>query len=70
MVIGITGSIASGKTKVANYLKSLGYKVLSADEENTKVLHDPDVALEIKNKVSADVVVNGKVDKKLLGSSF
>ncbi|HHU20922.1 MAG TPA: dephospho-CoA kinase [Acholeplasma sp.] len=67
MVIGITGSIASGKTKVANYLKSLGYKVLSADEENTKVLHDPDVALEIKNKVSADVVVNGKVDKKLLG---
>ena len=66
MVIGITGSIASGKTKVANYLKSLGYKVLSADEENSKLLEDPHVILEIKEKVSSDVVVSGKVDKKLL----
>ena len=30
-VIGITGGIASGKSSVSNYIKSLGYKVLDAD---------------------------------------
>lgn len=30
-VIGITGGIASGKTSVTNYIRSLGFKVIDAD---------------------------------------
>lgn len=31
MVIGLTGSIATGKTTVSNYLKEFGYPVIDAD---------------------------------------
>ncbi|MGL4949962.1 MAG: dephospho-CoA kinase, partial [Anaeroplasmataceae bacterium] len=31
-IIGITGMIASGKSTVENYIKSLGYEVIDADE--------------------------------------
>lgn len=31
-IIGITGSIATGKTTVTQYLRTLGYKVIDADE--------------------------------------
>ena len=37
-VIGLTGSIASGKSTVSNKLKSLGYKVVDCDEINHKLL--------------------------------
>lgn len=30
-IIGITGGIASGKSSVSNYIKSLGYKIIDAD---------------------------------------
>lgn len=32
LIIGITGSIASGKTTVTNYLKAKGYQIIDADE--------------------------------------
>ena len=32
MIIGITGSIACGKSTVSNYLKSKGYIVIDADK--------------------------------------
>lgn len=47
MVIGITGSIGSGKSTVSNYLKSKGYPVLDADEEAGKLLVKGSHVLEI-----------------------
>lgn len=38
MIIGITGSIASGKTFVTDYLKQLGYKIIDADEISRDLL--------------------------------
>ena len=38
MIIGITGSIASGKTFVTDYLKELGYKIIDADEISRNLL--------------------------------
>ncbi len=39
MIIGITGSIATGKTLVTNYLREKGYKVIDADEISRAVLN-------------------------------
>ena len=38
MVIGITGSIASGKSLVTNYLRKKNYKVIDCDKIAHKVL--------------------------------
>ena len=37
-VVGVTGIIASGKTSVTNYLQTLGYKVIDADEISRSML--------------------------------
>ena len=37
-VIGLTGSIATGKSTVSNKLKSLGYQVIDCDEINHEIL--------------------------------
>ncbi len=36
-VIGITGGIASGKSTITKYLKSLGYKIIDADDITHKL---------------------------------
>lgn len=41
MVIGITGSIASGKTTTTKYLKSLGFKVIDCDEISHNIILKP-----------------------------
>ncbi|MFI3328850.1 MAG: dephospho-CoA kinase [bacterium] len=41
MVIGLTGSIASGKTLTSNYLKSLNYKVIDCDEISHQIILKP-----------------------------
>lgn len=45
-VVGITGSIATGKSTITNYLKKLGYEIIDADEivskykEKNKLIYD------------------------------
>ena len=66
MVIGITGSIASGKSIVTNYLISKGYNVIDCDEISHNVLE----LNEVKEKVNdtfLNVLVNNKIDRKKLG---
>ena len=59
-VIGITGSIATGKTTVTTYLKEKGYLVLDADE----------IVKEEKkpNKLIYKALIN-KLDRKILNSN-
>ena len=40
MIIGITGSIACGKSTISNYLKSKGYIVIDADKIGHEALDD------------------------------
>ena len=39
MIIGLTGGICSGKTKISNYLSDLGAEILDADEVARSVVH-------------------------------
>ena len=47
MIIGITGSIASGKSLVTNYLLNNDYKVIDSD----KISHDVLLLDEVKQKL-------------------
>lgn len=61
MVIGITGSIGSGKSLVSNYLIKKGYKVLDADLISKEVF---DKNIKRIKKLFPNAFVGGKIDKK------
>ena len=54
-IIGLTGGIGSGKTMIANYLKSLGIPVYIADEEAKKLMKNAKVTQTIKNEFGSIV---------------
>lgn len=72
MTIGITGSIASGKSTVTNYLRKQGFQVIDADA----VVHE----LQAKGGKLYDVLVdfygekilapNGEIDRQAFSEQF
>ena len=68
MIIGITGSIASGKTFVTDYLKELGYKIIDADEISRNLLKkDSKGYFKVIDVFSKDILTdNGEIDRKKL----
>ena len=66
-VIGITGTIASGKSTALKYLRSLGIKTISCDDVVEDLYHDVDICKMIKNTLKREVLNdNGLVNKDLL----
>ena len=66
-IVAITGSIATGKSTVSNYLKELGFKVIDLD----KIAHTIYDSKELVKKIDINfpgVVNSGIVDRKLLGT--
>lgn len=61
MVIGITGSIASGKSLVSNYLIKKGFKVIDADKIAKEVFEKK---LKKIKKLFPNAIIGGKIDKK------
>ncbi len=67
-LIGITGNIGSGKSVVANYLKSKSYFVLDADEIVSKI-YDSSRYQKIKEKIKQilpECVKKGRLIKKCI----
>ena len=48
-IIGLTGGIGSGKTTIANHLKSLGIPVYNSDEQAKKILYLPETIKSLKS---------------------
>ncbi len=67
MVVGITGSIASGKSLVTTYLKKNNYIVIDCDEISHNVLQIEDVKNQLINIFSKEIIVNDAIDRKVLG---
>lgn len=67
MIIGITGSIATGKSTISKYLISKGYTVIDSD----KIVHDLLTKEKVLSEISAafgrDLIVDGVLVRKLLG---
>ena len=69
-VIGLTGSIASGKSTVSNKLKQLGYVVIDCDEINHKILEKGNIGYRsVLEEFGIDILdSNEHIDRKKLGS--
>lgn len=67
-IIGLTGGIGSGKTKIANYMEEKGIPVYIADIEAKKILDNSDVIKKVKETFDKVVVIDGKIDRKLLAN--
>lgn len=69
MIIGLTGSIASGKSTVSQMLKELGYPIVDADLVARQVVEPGSETLEkIKETFGEDVILpDGSLDRKKVG---
>ncbi|MGL2964680.1 dephospho-CoA kinase [Flavobacterium sp. RSB2_4_14] len=65
-IIGLTGGIGSGKTMVANYMKSLGLPVYIADDEAKKIMKSKEVVSSIKNEFGNSVFDGDKLNNEKL----
>jgi dephospho-CoA kinase len=65
-IIGLTGGIGSGKTTIANHLKSLGIPVYNSDEQAKKILYLPNTITSLKSVFGITIFTNNLLDKEKL----
>ncbi len=68
VIVGLTGSMAMGKSTAANYLKSLGIPVFDSDAA-VHALYEGD-AVEAIERAFPGVAQGGRVDRKRLGEAI
>jgi len=68
MIVGVTGSMAMGKSTAANYLKSLGVPVFDSDGA-VHALYDGEAVGAIEGAFPG-VAESGRVDRKKLGAAI
>lgn len=66
MIIGLTGSIASGKSTASSYLRKLGYNVIDCDKIAHEVLNS--CTKELIDIFGSDIVDENVINRKKLGS--
>ncbi len=66
LVIGLSGTVASGKNFVADIFKDFGADVFDADQMVSKILEQDQLAIKKINESFNGVVANGKIDRKKL----
>ncbi|MCD6106654.1 MAG: dephospho-CoA kinase [Caldisericaceae bacterium] len=70
IIIGLTGNIASGKSAVSRFLKKLGADIVDLDQLAKKIQSQNvnDIIDKMEEVFGKEVVSNGKVNRKKLGS--
>lgn len=66
-IIGLTGSISTGKTQVSNYLRNRGEMVIDADLIAREVVDLGPVKEKIKEAFGDDIYKDDELDRKALG---
>ncbi|SEM40911.1 dephospho-CoA kinase [Ligilactobacillus sp. WC1T17] len=68
-VLGLTGGTGSGKTTIANYLKTLGAEIIDADQVAREVVLPNTVGLRrLSQNFGTDILkADGSLDRKKLG---
>ena len=67
MNIGITGSIACGKSTVSDYLIAKGYTIIDADKLGHVALTSNDVKRKLAEKFGDDILENNEISREKLG---
>jgi dephospho-CoA kinase len=66
--VGITGSIASGKSEVSKYYASLGYPVIDEDKIGHTALKEEGVKKDLVLAFGDAILTNGEINREALGS--
>ena len=67
MNIGITGSIACGKSTVSDYLITKGYTIIDADKLGHVALTSDDVKRKLSEKFGDEILENNEISREKLG---
>ncbi len=67
-IIGLTGGIGSGKTTIAEHIKSLGFPVYIADDEAKKILKLPETLNSLKLVFGNSIFDDGLLNKDKLSN--
>lgn len=67
MIIGITGSIACGKSTVSDYLISKGYVVIDADKIGHEALISESVKQKLVSEFGSTILDNNEINRRKLG---
>ena len=67
MNIGITGSIACGKSTVSDYLIAKGYTIIDADKLGHVALTSNDVKRKLAEKFGDEILENNEISREKLG---
>ena len=67
LIIGITGSIACGKSLVSNYLQEKGYTIIDADKIGHMALENAEVKKQLVNKFGKSILKDNEVNRVTLG---
>ena len=67
MNIGITGSIACGKSTVSDYLIAKGYTIIDADKLGHIALTSDDVKRKLAEKFGDEILENNEISREKLG---
>lgn len=65
--IGITGSIACGKSTVSNYLRDKGYTIIDADILGHTALTDDEVREKLEKRFGLRIIENNEISREKLG---
>ncbi len=68
ITVGLTGSIATGKTEVAKLFAAAGIPVFDSDAE-VHALYAGKAAAELLGRTFPGVVVDGRIDRQRLGQA-
>lgn len=67
LIIGITGSIACGKSLVSNYLQEKGYTIIDADKIGRMALENDEVKKQLVNKFGKSILKDNEINRVTLG---
>ena len=67
MNIGVTGSIACGKSTVSDYLIAKGYTIIDADKLGHVALTSNDVKRKLAEKFGENILENNEISREKLG---
>ena len=62
--IGITGSIACGKSTVSNYLKDKGYTIIDADKLGHIALTSDEVREKLEKSFGLRIIENNEISRE------
>jgi len=67
MIIGLTGSFATGKSTVARMFHALGAKIINADKIAHKVLDEPSIKNKLLILFGDDISARNRISRRKLG---